>query len=496
MLINKILNNQKGFSLAEVLISAAVVGIVSVGIMQALKVVGDSGHNQKKSLNINKLHKRIVTLLESSTICQNSFNGALAGGSINATGAVAGFAISNNQLGGNFTGIAISSARITNLVGAPIAKATLEIVYNKNPSDINKQVTGVSTLTRTSVINVRLNGSQVVDCSTGFLEYENLQESCEKTGGTWNVATRACDVNETTESVDNCNAMAYSNTQGAQLGTHNGTGCDADEAYCVDLGQCWDSATSTCNPCPPPTTSTSGSSSGGSTSGGTSSGNSSGASSGGSSSGTTTGASTPPPQGTWSINWSGQCNNSCQETGVAVCSNDNCSGLPNGCSSQNNCLRNGTGSTCAQLGSWSTPNWTPSSCTAGQAQTASISCDAKCGGSCGSAPENCSLSGSCSRACGATDSGNQNCSGGSGSGNTGCNDGSGTTTTGNTTGGGATQGYCYRTENFNAGCNTGQGQAEYPTTVECSPSNPCPASHRYDCGGGSGVFLEVSYTCN
>ncbi len=232
--------NQKGFSLTEVMVSAAVIGIVSSGVMVALKMTGDSGHNRKKTEIIDSLHKQIITDLKNNTTCAATF------GAGPSPSTILGFAVSNPApqiTVPQYQGIGIQSVQLSGYTAAAgVQKANLVVVYTKNPIGTNKQAVGSPTIIKQSVVSLKVSGGAIVECSAGFLEDENLEEACKKAGGNWDITqpiASRCDVDASTETVDKCGNMAFSNSQGAQLGGHTGE-CDADLAYCYDTGGCWE----------------------------------------------------------------------------------------------------------------------------------------------------------------------------------------------------------------------------------------------------------------
>jgi hypothetical protein len=276
----KLLKN-KGFSLTEVLVAGFVMSVAGVGMYMGFKSQGDASLFKRRTEKINTLTEDIKQALANNATCvaelggpivayasntsvnpnpfagnnivvNTSLNGAVSTPNLpiltNCNPGVGAVIKSADQLPAPYNGVAINCATMT--LGAvnpqnQMARGNITFVFNKGPS--GRQVKGGASVVRNIPIIVKLNtaNTDIINCSTTFLEETSDEGACEAAGGNWNNDAGLCEMGATNfeeGKFDNdCDDLIGESKNGAgDVSDAINKACRKDEAMCEGVGGCLD----------------------------------------------------------------------------------------------------------------------------------------------------------------------------------------------------------------------------------------------------------------
>ncbi|MBL7663624.1 MAG: hypothetical protein JNM93_00710 [Bacteriovoracaceae bacterium] len=232
----KNLFNAKGFTLTEVIIGGAIVAITGLGVMQGLEISSNSNKLKKRTVQADRLHKRIVGQLAIRATCKATFSAT------NTPATVAGYSVNGSVIGGEFNEIGINSVTIPAVAASPnVQTGQLVIVYNLDVN--NRGVSGGGVATKSTTIYIRRTASNF-ECSTAFLDEESYRQNCIGSGGTWDSDAQTCNINtgsgnEILSAINASKQKCQNLIGGTAITAGGGQTCDADEAMCEGIGGCW-----------------------------------------------------------------------------------------------------------------------------------------------------------------------------------------------------------------------------------------------------------------
>jgi len=202
MKINKSLfkiisNNEKGFSLAELMVTAGIMGMISLGIMQMIQNQNKAMINAESKSEEIQLINQIRTTLIKKENCDATFTGEPLNAVVTDVKLENGNNIfTTNNIYGNRV-IRIDNMNLSaNTVPGPDSNGTVKL--NVTLTRLKKR-NGIKTITKSIMLQVRTDATNnIAEC---FSESQNSistakEESCLNIGGTYNAALDTCNLSD------------------------------------------------------------------------------------------------------------------------------------------------------------------------------------------------------------------------------------------------------------------------------------------------------------
>lgn len=185
--------SNSGFTLVEVMITAALLGGLSLVLLNINKQQVTTQKKAETSLEMTSIHNSIATTLLNEAACLNTFGpvGNLSTATtFNVVRNRANNVVFNDTTVYNNT-IQISSMKILNVVLTPPSAAfDAEFTYTRTSKIISG---GTSTVTKIIPISVEINGSNTVtQCYSGSEDI--VARACDTIDGVFNIITKKCDL--------------------------------------------------------------------------------------------------------------------------------------------------------------------------------------------------------------------------------------------------------------------------------------------------------------
>lgn len=215
-----ILNNQSGFSLIQVMVSAALMGILSLGFMQMNQSQIKNQKGLESAVEVNSLHSTITRSLISDSVCDTTFAAKSIASGTNIPTIIGGSGVElfkadgSKVYGGTVAINSINIERVSDLgdVSQPQREVTLKIEYEK----------------RANILKVR-------DPASGNREFQTRDKLL--------TLHMAVDPNQPSMPFVKCNSdLNNAIEQGVTKAVDR-----AIEKVCVGLGGSYDPGTSTCD---------------------------------------------------------------------------------------------------------------------------------------------------------------------------------------------------------------------------------------------------------
>ena len=190
------LKSEKGFSLAEVMVAAGMLGALSLAVMQLTKNMSGSTKALEASSEALTVTNAIKTTLLGEGACKNTLENVNISGNTtiteikdinDATRYSVGSVYGTRAV--RLTGMRLQERSTTLSGGARTGTVKLFIDFEK----LNKQITGPKTVTKEIMLNVMTNTVHVIqNCFNS--ENAARSASCADVGGTFNAVTLRCDL--------------------------------------------------------------------------------------------------------------------------------------------------------------------------------------------------------------------------------------------------------------------------------------------------------------
>lgn len=184
MFLDKLLKNNSGFSIVEIMVAAGLLGVVSLGAMQMMNNVQKGQATSETKLEELELRRVITTILTDKTACLNSLNGVNVGSTFEQIRNSANTVVfEKDGIYGNGT------VRLRNMIvmdkGVTYADGTRDVNLIVGLQKVKQMALGGD------VVNFKLDVRVLADSATGpitgcFVDSDSIiQQACETLGGTW-----------------------------------------------------------------------------------------------------------------------------------------------------------------------------------------------------------------------------------------------------------------------------------------------------------------------
>ncbi len=226
-------NDDKGFTLVEVMIGAGILAVAGYFLMKSMGANKQASVRARNISSTRKLVNDISFILENEATCRATFQGKSEGSTVNSIA---------DDLGNIYFQVGEAVINNSKVI---LTEIKLKEFYTESDRDfatielgierkLNNPKKPAQKVTRTIQVKIMKDGSNITTCSKGFLEEENRKLSCEQVGGTYVPAQSGvpafCDE---TIALDNCTAYGGTYDQAAKK-------CNkSNESICLDLGGAW-----------------------------------------------------------------------------------------------------------------------------------------------------------------------------------------------------------------------------------------------------------------
>jgi prepilin-type N-terminal cleavage/methylation domain-containing protein len=223
--------NQRGFTLTEVMIAGSILVIAGFFFVRAMMTNTQNRSTARKLSDLNQWVVDFTTTLENENTCKETFKGLSLGGTVLdvVDSAMTYFVVDQEMT--NYKGLKIKKIEIQNVI------TNIEDSYFILQVDLEQKTAKAGKLqqiTKYFPVKAYFDSGAVTTCSTAFLEEKNKALSCQKLGGTWNVANAGipafCDYQ-----IEAQNCLATGGSWNASLQKCIITG----QQTCTDIGGTW-----------------------------------------------------------------------------------------------------------------------------------------------------------------------------------------------------------------------------------------------------------------
>ncbi|WP_372655202.1 prepilin-type N-terminal cleavage/methylation domain-containing protein [Halobacteriovorax sp.] len=189
-----ILKNDRGFSLAEILVAAGLLGLLSLGVMQMNGSMMKGQATAEVKMEAIEIRRQIILNMSEKMACENTLSGTNLGDTVNSIKNTADNAIFTvgNKYGAN--ALELESITVVDVgdVGGGMRDAELQVVFKS----LKKAAYGSSEKVFKSRLKVKAANStapitECYDDTAGTIATAN-ETSCISVGGTWDPATSKC----------------------------------------------------------------------------------------------------------------------------------------------------------------------------------------------------------------------------------------------------------------------------------------------------------------
>ncbi len=189
--------NQRGFGLMEVVVTAGLLGALSLVVMQITKQSVRTSKTAETSLEINQFVYRLSTLMADKGICEKNFKGKSISSSYSSIVSKTGEIIFEvNKKYGNGT---IEITNIKTLAGSSSTEAFVEVdlkkvsTLNQGASEITKRFPLYISVTSGSIDSCYSNTDSIVQTAVE----EAVKQACLGNGLSYNPSLKTCETEQT-----------------------------------------------------------------------------------------------------------------------------------------------------------------------------------------------------------------------------------------------------------------------------------------------------------